>query len=208
MATKSGGEPSGYRTALPLVGQPATERADAARNRRKIMDAAAHIVATSGVDRLSMEEVAQAAGVGVGTLYRRFGDRAGLAYALLDDRERELQTAFMTGPPPLGPGAEPLERIRAFLHALLDRVNAQPALLLMAETNTPSARYAGAYAVHHAHLAGLIADLQPDADAQYLADVLLAPLAASVITYQTEVGGMSVERIKAGIDDLIALISS
>ncbi|MGW1991364.1 TetR/AcrR family transcriptional regulator [Embleya sp. NPDC001921] len=188
---------------LPLVHPTGpTERADAARNRRKILDAAAHLVAEKGMDALSMEEVAQAAGVGVGTLYRRFGDRAGLAYALLDEKERELQTAFMTGPPPLGPGAPPVERIRAFLHALHDRVEAQPTLLVTAEMNSPHARYASAYGVHHLHLSTLIAQARPGCDAQYLADALLAPLAASMITYQRR-RGMSVERIKAGLDEVI-----
>ena len=40
-----------------------------------------------------MDAVAEAAGVGKGTLYRRFGDRNGLAYAILDEREREFQEA-------------------------------------------------------------------------------------------------------------------
>ncbi|MBM7773185.1 AcrR family transcriptional regulator [Actinokineospora baliensis] len=189
---------------LPVLGLPPTERADAARNRRKILDAAAHIVATAGVDGLSMEEVAQRAGVGIGTVYRRFGDRAGLAYALLDERERELQTAFLTGPPPLGPGAPPLERIKAFLHALHDRVEAQPDLLTVAEMNSPHARYTGgAYAVHHTHLVTLLTQAHPACDAHYLADALLAPLAASMITYQ-HTRGMSSKRIKAGLDELLA----
>ncbi|WP_126639043.1 TetR/AcrR family transcriptional regulator [Embleya hyalina] len=178
------------------------ERADAARNRRKILDAASHIVATKGVEALSMEEVAQSAGVGVGTLYRRFGDRAGLAYALLDEKERELQAAFMSGPPPLGPGAPPLERIRAFLHALHDRVEAQPTLLMVAEMNSAHARYGGAYGVHHAHLAALVAEARPGSDASYLADALLAPLSASMITYQRQ-RGMSPERIGAGLDEVL-----
>jgi len=46
-----------------------------------------------------------AAGVGKGTLIPRFGDRAGLAVALLDERERELQERILSGRPPLGPGA-------------------------------------------------------------------------------------------------------
>jgi AcrR family transcriptional regulator len=54
-----------------------------------------------------MDAVAAEAGVGKGTLFRRFGDRAGLAVALLDERERDLQAAVLSGPPPLGPGAPP-----------------------------------------------------------------------------------------------------
>src|SRR6185312_10778811 len=50
------------------------ERADAARNRRKVLAAAEGLFATRGVAAVSMDDVAAAAGVGKGTLYRRFGD--------------------------------------------------------------------------------------------------------------------------------------
>ncbi|WP_243788285.1 TetR/AcrR family transcriptional regulator [Saccharopolyspora gloriosae] len=181
------------------------ERADAARNRRRIMDAAQGMVRAHGVESLSMEEVAQSAGVGVGTVYRRFGDRAGLAYALLDEREREFQEAFLCGPPPLGPGAAPGERVRAFLDALLDRVDEQSALLLVAETNSAHARYlSGAYGAHRAHLADLLRSAHPEGDAPVLADALLAPFGSVLITYQQEVAGISLERIRAGLDDLVA----
>ncbi len=82
----------GGRTLLPLVGQPPPERADAARNRRALLAAARRILNDSGVDALSMDQVA-AACVGVGTVYRRFGGRAGLAYALLDETERQFHAA-------------------------------------------------------------------------------------------------------------------
>lgn len=194
---------------LPLAGAGPTERADAARNRRKILAAAAQIAATRGADRLTMDEVAVAAGVGVGTVYRRFGDLSGLAHALLSERERQFQAAILHGPPPLGPGASADRRIRAFLHALIDRVEDQILLLLVAETATPHARYtSGAYAFHHQHLATLIGELRPDADAVYLADGLLAPLAASLLEYQRRERRMSVDRIMAGVDELLAGFTS
>lgn len=61
-----------------------------------------------------MDAVAQRAGVGKGTVFRRFGSRAGLMMALLSDAEAEFQARFMFGPPPLGPGAPPLERLIVF----------------------------------------------------------------------------------------------
>lgn len=193
---------------LPISGQPPAERADAARNRRKILAAAAGIVAAEGVEGLALDDVARAAGVGVGTVYRRFGDRAGLIFALLDERESEFQAAFVSGPPPLGPGAPPVERIRAFLHALVDRVEDQTDLLLVAETSSPGARYrSGTYSLHHTHLVTLLAQLKPDADTHYLADALLAPLAANLLSYQRRVLGITVERIKAGLDELLRLSS-
>ncbi|GAA2437330.1 TetR/AcrR family transcriptional regulator [Actinomadura vinacea] len=195
---------------LPLAGGPPVERADAAENRRKILAAAAELLASRGVEALSMDEVARAAGVGVGTVYRRFRDRAGLVYAVLDDREREFQEGFLQGPPPLGPGdpdgagPTPLERVRAFLHALADRTEAQSELLETAEMDSADARFRdGWYALYQSHLATLITQIRPGADGIYLADALLAPLAANLFRYQRHTQGMSLERIKTGLDALL-----
>jgi AcrR family transcriptional regulator len=148
-----------------------------------------------------MQEVAEAAGVGVGTLYRRFGDRAGLAYALLDERTRGFQEAFLYGPPPLGPGAPPAERLRAFLFAYVDDLETHGELNRMAETASPGARYrSGGYQAYHAHVSALIREVRPDADTEYLAEVLLAPLAADLYVHQRREHELSIERIKAGLD--------
>ncbi|MFC0108633.1 TetR/AcrR family transcriptional regulator [Kibdelosporangium aridum] len=189
---------------LPIAWSGPVERADAARNRQKILRAAAKLVATRGVESLALDEVAAAAGVGVGTVYRRYPDRGALAQALLDEQEREFQQAFISGPPPLGPGAPAEERIRAFLHAFVDRLETQGKLLMVAETETPMARFAtGAYRLHHSHLVGLISEAEPEIDAHFRADALLAPLAAAQYVYQRE-NGMSVEQIKAGFDQLLS----
>ncbi|MBE1498778.1 AcrR family transcriptional regulator [Amycolatopsis lexingtonensis] len=67
-----------------------TLRADARRNRDQILAAAKSIFATSGAE-VPMEEIARAAGVGVGTLYRRFPDRDALIRAVaMDNFERVL----------------------------------------------------------------------------------------------------------------------
>lgn len=180
------------------LGPVTRERADAARNREKILSAASEIVATRGIEGLTMANVAAASGVGVGTLYRRFDDRSGLAYALIDARERELQEAFLAGPPPLGPGAPPDERIRAFMDALTDRTLAQLDLLLMAETAGAFARFGGAYEAYHQHLAMLIGQVGTDVDAAFTADALLAPLAANLVAYRE----LSAETIKSGLGRL------
>lgn len=193
---------------MNAVANPRPERVDAARNRVKILAAAADIVAAQGVEGLSMAEVAAAAGVGVGTLYRRFGDRSGLAYALIDEREREFQRAFVEGPPPLGPGADALERMRAFLHGLTDRTVEQLDLLLMAETASPFARFGGAYAAYHAHLSMLIGQVEPGADGYVLADALLAPLAAPLLAHRMRTCGVTAERVKAGLDGLLAAFTA
>nr|BFE88362.1 hypothetical protein GCM10020093_109630 [Planobispora longispora] len=69
----------------------------------KVLAAAARLFREKGVDNVSMDAVAAEAGVGKGTLFRRFGDKSGLAVALLDERERELQGAILSGPPRSAP---------------------------------------------------------------------------------------------------------
>ncbi|WP_246198495.1 TetR/AcrR family transcriptional regulator [Actinomadura syzygii] len=193
-------------TGLPMAGQPPTERADATRNRMKILRAAAAMIAERGAAELSLDEVAKAAEVGVATVYRKYRDRSQLIFALLDEQEREFQQAFINGPPPLGPGAPPGDRIHAFLHALVDRMETQVDLLLLAE-NTSSGRFRSVpYAVHHTHLSILLAQLIPEADSAYLADALLAPLSATLVSYQLKERGLSIDEVRAGLDDLLRLM--
>ncbi len=159
---------------LPIAGDR-PERADAVRNRRRILEAARRLFERHGVHAVSLEQVAREAGVGRATLFRRFEDRAALLQALLDEHERALQDALLRGPPPLGPGAPPSDRLAAFAGALFDLTVDHGELLLGSETTRPLARMrTGAYAAWHQHLALLLAELRPDADAALLADLILA----------------------------------
>lgn len=191
------------RASLPVLGQPPPERADAARNRRALLAAAHALMVESGIDALTMDRVAAAAGVGVGTVYRRFGDLGGLAFALLDDEEREFQRAYLSGPAPLGPGAPPAERIRAFLHAMVERMETEGDLHALAESRTTTARYdSGAYRTARTHLVTLLREVHQH-DPTYCADALLAPVSASLILHQRRALGFSQARIKAGLDMLL-----
>jgi AcrR family transcriptional regulator len=198
-------EPACGAAALPLqlpelpLGHARHERADAARNRSAILCAAARLVSERGVACVTMDEVAGAAGVGKGTLFRRFGDRVGLLRALLDEHEQAFQEDFIRGAPPLGPGARARDRLVAFGCRLLEETDAQGDLLLAAETAAPGERLLhSVYAAHRAHVAALLRDLVPAADSAYLADVLLAALAAEIVLYQRRVLGMSLQRLKDG----------
>ena len=188
---------------LPVLGAPRRERADAARNRQKVLAAARRLFAERGVANVTMEQVARAAGVGKGTVFHRFGDRAGLALALLDDRERELQEAVVHGQPPLGPGAPGQERLRAFLDAILDFTVEHADLLIAADSGRPGGRYlTGAYAGWHQHTALLLSEIRPGSDAETLAHLVLAPLAADLVRHLTEEAGAGVERVRAALHEL------
>ena len=95
-------------------GAPRAERADAARNRRHLLATARQMLAEQGPDTLTMDALAERAALGKGTVFRRFGTRAGIFAALLDDDERAFQEQVLAGPPPLGPGAPPLDRLIAY----------------------------------------------------------------------------------------------
>ncbi|MGW1835408.1 TetR/AcrR family transcriptional regulator [Streptomyces sp. BBFR2] len=161
--------------------RPPRERADAAHNRRRILAAAAQLFAEHGVDGVSLDTIAAQARVGKGTLFRRFGNKAGLAAALLDDQDRELQERILFGPPPLGPGAAPAERILAFFDAYLRVLEVNLELIRLSETAAPGARYrVGSYGFWQRHLAILLAEAQPELDAECTAHLLLAPLDADL----------------------------
>ncbi|MFF0435183.1 TetR/AcrR family transcriptional regulator [Streptomyces sp. NPDC004327] len=201
--------PAPLLSLLPTAGAPAPERADAARNRRRILDAAARIVADSGPEAVTMNQVAHASGIGVGTVYRRFGDVSQLLWALLDDRERQFQEAYLSGPPPLGPGAPAAERLDAFLDALVDRVVEQRAILLAAQTAAPSARYtSGAYLATHAHVTMLVTQSRPTANAPLLAHLLLAPFSPSLMHHLSQEQRLSAEELKTGVRELLSLRSA
>ena len=101
------------RPVLPL-GAPHAERADAARNRRHLLATAREMLAGEGADTLTMDALALRAGLGKGTVFRRFGTRAGIFQALLDDAERTFLEQVLSGPPPLGPGVAALDRLIAY----------------------------------------------------------------------------------------------
>ena len=187
---------------LPLIEASPVERADAARNRTRILCAAERLFAERGAGCVSMDEVAEAAGVGKGTLFRRFGSRAALALAVLSEHERAFQEELIRGEPPLGPGAPALERLIAFGHAVLDRLDAHAELLFAAEGG--GARFgAPPYAVYRLHMALLLDEVDPSCDAEFLAESLLATLGADFFLYMRDVREMPLARLKAGWETLV-----
>ncbi|MGW0209834.1 TetR/AcrR family transcriptional regulator [Streptomyces sp. NPDC003233] len=182
-------------------------RADAARNRARLLEAAARLIAEHGVAGVTMEAVAAAAQVGKGTVFRRFGDRTGLLMALLDHSDRKLQADFLGGPPPLGPGALPLDRLRAFGVAVLYRSVEQLDLQLAAQTE-PTRRFSHpAVTALRTHVTMLLRQIVPDADCELLSQTLLNSLDPALIHHQTRQCGMPMERLEAGWIDLVARVT-
>jgi AcrR family transcriptional regulator len=196
---------------LPISAAPLQqrERADARRNRERILCAAARLVDARGIDGVSMDDVAAEAGVGKGTLYRRFGDRWSLLRALIEEPERDFQEAVIRGEPPLGPGAPAVERLQAFgagLLALLER----HARFILAGDSVPTGRYRHpVYAFYRMHVAMLLREiLGASTRTEYLVDSLLAPLAPEPFIYQREILGMSLEEMTEGWQALAGAVVS
>lgn len=170
------------------------ERGDAARNRALLLDAARRLIAERGADAVSMDDIAAAAGVGKGTVFRRFGTRAGLMMVLLDEDERASQQAFLFGPPPLGPDAPPLERLLAFGRERMRFADTHYALLSSANRD-PQTRYAAPAVVLHTHVRLLLDAAGTTGDLDVQADALLALLDADYIHHQLADRGETLETL-------------
>ncbi|MGW1741476.1 TetR/AcrR family transcriptional regulator [Nocardia sp. NPDC001965] len=193
--------------ALPGAGEPA-ERADAARNRRRLLDAAQELVREHGVDALTMDALAKRAGVGKGTVFRRFGNRTGLMYALLDHSETLAQEAFIFGPPPLGPGAPPVERLVAFGRARLLDIEVEGELHRAAELGSSENHYSSRpYLVLKTHVTMLLRDAGAAGDPALLADALLAALGAALVLHQIRTLGHSREQIGDNWEALVRRVA-
>ncbi|MGI5255043.1 TetR/AcrR family transcriptional regulator [Actinacidiphila glaucinigra] len=187
---------------LTPAGEPPRLRADAARNRKRLLEVAAELAAERGAANVTMEAVAAAAEVGKGTVFRRFGDRAGLMLSLLDHIEQQIQAAFLTGPPPLGPDAPPLERLRAFGPAVIRHEHAHRDLYMAARREL-SRRFHPAYQLRHTHLTLLLRQAGAPGDVELTGHTLQAYVDTVLVEYLLTVRGMPAERLDAGWHDLV-----
>jgi AcrR family transcriptional regulator len=161
-------------------GSGSRERSDVVRNRAVILEAAGALFdRATEATAVTMDDVAAAAGVGKGTVFRRFGDQAGLLRSVFDARIAALVEQIEFGPVPLGPSTPPRERIPAALVAtvqfkvenrqltrLLERVEQRPTGASFFET--PNYRWA------HALLSQGLAEIGDPAHAQFSAHALLS----------------------------------
>jgi AcrR family transcriptional regulator len=187
---------------LPIAGAR-RERADAAANRVRILEAAVRVLAERGAEGTSLDAVADEAGVGKGTIFRRFGDRSGLFQALLDEHLRAFQDAFMFGPPPLGPGVPAEDRLAAFLDGLLDLHDDQLEVTLALERDRWGPPIGG-YLALSVHVESLIREISPALDAPVTAQLLLNALNANLVRYLRRDARVSLATIKASVRPLIA----
>ncbi len=165
-------------------GHPRAERADAARNRRVLLATARDMIAEQGADKLTMDGLAEQAGLGKGTVFRRFGTRAGIFQALLDDDERRFQADVLSGPAPLGPGAPPLDRLIAYGQARIDFLVSHSQIARAALDGRGQAPAGSQSPLSRAHIRFLLGELRlGDVDVDILATQLTSALDGPLLLY-------------------------
>jgi len=194
-------------------GPPRAERADAARNRRQLLAAARAMLAEQGADKLTMDGLADRAGLGKGTVFRRFGSRAGIFAALLDDDERDFQQQVLSGPPPLGPGAPPLDRLIAYGRARIDFLIGHREIARAALDGRESVPAGSQTPISRAHIRFLLGEISLGAaDLDVLATQLTAALDGPLLLYLssavlTQSAPQASERLGRGWEDLIRRVA-
>ncbi|MFI9840546.1 TetR/AcrR family transcriptional regulator [Nonomuraea sp. NPDC051941] len=178
-------------------------RSDATRNREAILRATEELLAAHGAEHISLDRVAAAAGVGKGTLFRRFGSRTGLFQELLAERAAALALAIEAPGSALGPGAPPEGRLTAFLDELCELAERNLALFAAHERACAEDKYRDpTYLRWHAHVTALIAAARPEGglDAEFAAHALLGSFDADLARHVMADGGVA--RLKSAVRGL------
>lgn len=172
-------------------------RADAVKNRSLLLETARRLFEQQGVDAVSMSAVAEAARVGKGTLYRHFKNKAELCNALLDQEQRQLQLQTFER---LRTTCDPLDNLRWFLRELVNFTYKNTPLLYVGASDS------GITLLDHpAHvwwrqtIRGLLQQLNPAGDLDYITDVLYVMVDAHAIHFQRYAMGYDTTRIQDGL---------
>jgi AcrR family transcriptional regulator len=180
-------------------------RKDAERNRAAVLAAADTLF--TRCDRpedVTMADIAAEAGVGKGTLFRAYGDRTGLIRALYAAKLHPVREAVEEGPPPLGPGTPPRERVPALLDALLCFKLDHRHLALALENDGGASPYrAEHYGRWHTLLRTTLEGVPGLADGDFAAHALLAAVRADLVEHLAG-QGMTREAMRARLAEFTA----
>ncbi len=194
-----------------------SERRDAAANRTKILATAERLFAEHGVDHINMADIALAAEVGKGTLYRRFANKGELCLALMDTQMADFQNSMLARMQQMSlDGVPKLEQLQQFIEALVYFTDTHSPLLCEVQREglipnlADNSRLQLPHFWQHMTVSGLLkaagtaGEISPELDTDYLADALLAPLKADIFQFQKRVRGFTLERISSGLRTLVS----
>ncbi|MFE6774981.1 TetR/AcrR family transcriptional regulator [Streptomyces sp. NPDC057702] len=185
-----------------------SSRKDAVRNREAVLTAAdALFTRRESPEDITMADVATAAGVGKGTLFRAFGDRAGLLRALYAARLEPVRQAVESGPPPLGPATPPRDRVPALLDAVLCfKLDNRRLALALEEGGSGSPYQAEHYARWHRLLRSVLEQIPGLTDSDFTAHALLAATRADLVEHLATEGRVPRERMRAQLADFATTV--
>lgn len=191
------------------------KRADAVANRALILSVTQQLFAERGVPDVCMAAIAEAAGVGKGTLYRSFANKGELCLALMDEDMRVFQDKTLKlfrdayNQPALTILDSFLDSLVHFMdfHAPLLCEVQKYDVLRSTEFDTPESPHVWLSWLHEtigvllqqARQNGEVGKL----DIPYLVDAILAPINADLFIYQRQVLGFDLERISRGLRRLV-----
>ena len=183
-------------------------RKDAARNRAAVLAAADTLFTDcESPEDVTMADIAAAAGVGKGTLFRAFGDRTGLIRALYATRLEPVRSAVEEGPRPMGPGTPPLDRVPAVLDALLCfKLDNRHLALALEATGSDSPYQAEHYERWHSLLRSALVEIPGRTNADFTAHALLAAVRADLVEHLAGQRGVTREDLRKQLASFIAEI--
>lgn len=210
---------------IPIVEDGALtrhERSDAAANRALILQTAERLFNERGVANVCMSEIAEAAGVGKGTLYRRFANKGELCLALMDRQMSDFQNGMLAQFARQTAERVPyLGQLTAFLAALVEFTEVHSPLLIEVQHAgmVPDDPRLNVVRLNLPHIwqymtvsallrsAARAGEVTADFDLEYLGEALLAPLQVDYFRFQRQVRGYSTERIAAGLAEMVGLLA-
>jgi AcrR family transcriptional regulator len=180
-------------------------RADAVKNRQLLLEISQQLFDEQGVEAVTMSAIAKSAGVGKGTLYRHFRDKAEICHALLDQEMRDLQEHTFRR---LRAGDDPLTQLQWFMEQALRFVDRNSTILCEASHHTTVSLLQ-----HPAHLwwrqtiIGLLGRMNVSGDVDYIADILYVMLDVQTIRFQRNILNYEISRIIDGMKSALHLLA-
>ena len=209
--------PSGFPERFQ--GPRRNERRDAAEHRRRILEVARFLFAEQGVEAVSMHQIALAAGIGQGTLYRRYANKGELCMDLLLEQYERFgeEIATLLAQALASPALERLESVLAKMVLFLEEQGAMTMGGLVAGTARRDGQCNASdlsrhtvfqqtpwYRWLHELLVGLLTEAVERGelaaqDIPFTADAMLSALHPAVYRFQRQERGFSSERILQGL---------
>lgn len=170
-------------------------RADALRNRALLLETAQRLFEQQGVEAVSMSAVAEAAGVGKGTLYRHFTNKMELCLSLIDKDQRELQERTLSR---LREHGDAADNLRWFMVETVRFIASHSQWIHVGAQNESTLAHP-AHLWYRQTILILLQQLRVAGDLEFLADMLYVMTDVHTIDFQRYALGYSLDRIEQGV---------